>query len=81
MRVLLDACEPERFARFVTGHDVTTVRAFFGTTDLDGGPVLDWLTTHVDASGTVDKNLRVQQKLRGRPFRSVLLRTHSNAPA
>lgn len=79
MRVLLDACVPERFARFVAGHEVTTVRAFFGTTDLDDGPVLDRLTTHVDAFVTVDKNLRFQQNLRGRPFRIVLLRTHSNA--
>jgi predicted nuclease of predicted toxin-antitoxin system len=79
MRVLLDACVPERFARFVTGHEVMTVRAFFGTTDLDDGPVLDRLTTHFDAFITVDKNLRFQQNLRGRPFRIVLLRTHSNA--
>ena len=79
MRVLLDACVPERFARFVTGHNVMTVRAFVGTTDLDDGPVLDRLTTHFDAVVTVDKNLRFQQNLRGRSFRIVLLRTHSNA--
>jgi predicted nuclease of predicted toxin-antitoxin system len=79
VRILLDACIPERFARFVTGHDVTTVRAFFGTTDLDDGPVLDRLTAHFDAFVTVDKNLRFQQNLRGRPFRIVLLRAHSNA--
>ncbi len=79
MRVLLDACIPERFARFVPGHDVTTRRAFFGTTDVDDGPVLDRITDMFDAFVTVDKHLRVQQNLRGRPFRIVLLRTHSNA--
>jgi len=79
MRVLLDACVPERFARYVPGHTVTTVRAFFGTTDIDDGPVLDRLTAHFDAFVTVDKNLRFQQNLRGRAFRIVLLRTHSNA--
>lgn len=81
MRVLLDACVPERFAQFLPEHEVTTVRAFFGTTDLDDGPVLDGLTSHFDAFITVDKNLRFQQNLRGRPFRIVLLRAHSNAVA
>ncbi len=32
-----------------------------------------------DAFITVDKSLRYQQNLRGRPFRIVLIRTHSNA--
>ena len=77
--MLLDACVPERFARFVPGHEVTTVRAFFGTTDVDDGPVLDRITAMFEAFVTVDKNLRFQQNLRGRPFRIVLLRTHSNA--
>ena len=79
MRVLLDACVPERFARCIAGHEVTTVKAHFGTTDLDDGPVLDQLTDRFDALVTVDKNLRFQQNLRGRPFRIVLLRAHSNA--
>ena len=79
MRVLLDACVSERFARFIPEHEVTTVKAYFGTTDLDDGPVLDQLTDHFDAFVTVDKNLRFQQNLRGRPFRIVLLRSHSNA--
>ena len=65
MRVLLDACVPERFARFIAGHEVTTAKAHFGTTDLDDGPVLDQLTDHFDAFVTVDKNLRFQQNLRG----------------
>ena len=79
MRVLLDACVPERFARFIPGHEVTTVRAHFGTTDLDDGPVLDRMTDQFDAFVTVDRNLRFQQNLRGRPYRIVLLRSHSNA--
>ena len=55
MRVLLDACVPERFARFVPGHEVTMVRAFFGTTDVDDGPVLDRITAKFEAFVTVDK--------------------------
>lgn len=79
MRVLLDACVPERLASFIPGHDVTTVRAFFGTTDIDDGPVLDRIANQFDAFVTVDKNLRFQQNLRDWPFRIVLLRAHSNA--
>ena len=79
MRILLDACVPERLAQFISGHDVTTVRAHFGTTDIDDGPVLDRVTDSFDAFITVDKNLRFQQNLRGRPIRIVLLRAHSNA--
>lgn len=75
----IDACVPERFASFVAGHDVTTVRAFFRTTDVADGPVLDRITGQFDAFATVDKNLRFEQNLRGRPFRIGLLRTHSNA--
>jgi len=79
MRVLLDACVPKRFAQFIPGHEVTTVRAHFGTTDLDDGPVLDRMTDDFDAFVTVDRNLRFQQNLRGRPYRVVLSRSHSNA--
>ena len=66
--MLLDACVPERFARFIPGHDVTTVRAFFGTTDVDDGALLDGLTATFEAFITADKHLRFQQNLRGRPF-------------
>lgn len=79
MRVVLDACVPERLARYVAGHEVTTVRAALGTTNLDDGPLLDALATLCDAFVTVDRNLLYQQNLRARPFRIVLLRTHSNA--
>lgn len=79
MRVILDACVPERLARYISGHEVTTVRAALGTTNLDDGPLLDAVAPLCDAFITVDKNLRYQQNLRARPFRIVLLRTHSNA--
>ena len=79
MRVLLDACVPERLARFIPDHAVSTVRGVFGTTDFDDGPILDRIAGRFDAFVTVDKYLRYQQNLRGRPFRIVLLRAHSNA--
>jgi len=79
VRIVLDACVPERFATFISGHEVTALRAFLGTTDVDDGPMLDRIVGHFDALVTVDKNLRYQQNLHNRPFRIVLLRAHSNA--
>ena len=79
MRILLDACVPERLAPFIEGHDVVPVRLAFGTTDVDDGPVVDRAVAEFAAFVTVDKNLRYQQNLRGRPVRIVLLRAHSNA--
>ena len=79
MRVLLDACVPERLAGYLVGHAVSTVRSTFGTADVDDGPLLDALAGRFDAFVTVDKNLRFQQRLRSRPFRIILLRAHSNA--
>ena len=79
MRVVLDACVPERFAGYIPGHAVTTVRGALGRTDFDDGPLLDAIAPLCEAFVTVDKNLRYQQNLRARPFRIVLLRAHSNA--
>jgi hypothetical protein len=38
VRILLDACIPERLARFIEGHDVVPALLAFGTTDVDDGP-------------------------------------------
>jgi predicted nuclease of predicted toxin-antitoxin system len=79
VRVILDACVPERLAGYISGHEVSTVRATLGRTDVDDGPLLDALASSCDAFVTVDRSLRYQQNLRARPFRIVLLRAHSNA--
>ena len=79
MRIVLDACVPVALAAFLPGHEVATVGQLLGTTDIDDGPLLDRLAVHCDAFVTVDKNLRFQQNLRGRPFPIILLRAHSNS--
>jgi predicted nuclease of predicted toxin-antitoxin system len=79
MRIVLDACVPERLARYIPGHEVTTVRAALGTTDFDDGALLEAIAPLCDAFVTVDKSLRYQQNLRARPYRIMLLRAHSNA--
>jgi predicted nuclease of predicted toxin-antitoxin system len=79
MRIVLDACVPAGFARFLSGHDVATVRQLFGTSDIDDGPLLDQLAGRCDVFITVDKRLPFQQSLRGRSFPVILLRAHSNS--
>lgn len=79
MRILLDACVPERLGRFLTGHEVVPVRVAFGTTDINDGELVERATRHFDALITVDKSLRYQQNLQRQALRVVLLRAHSNA--
>lgn len=79
MRIVLDACVPAGFARFLPAHEVATVRQIFGTSDIDDGPLLDQLAGRCDVFITVDKRLPFQQVLRGRPFPVILLRAHSNS--
>lgn len=79
MRIVLDACVPAGLARYLVGHDVTTVSRLLGASNVDDGPLLDRLAGQCDAFVTVDKNLPFQQNLRGRPFRVILLRAHSNS--
>ena len=69
----------ERLASYIPEHTVTTVRGAPGRTDLDDGPLLDAITSLCEAFVTVDRSLRFQQNLRGRPVRIMLLRAHSNA--
>lgn len=79
MRIVLDACVPAGFARYLPNHDVTTVSRLFGTSNIDDGPLLDRLAGACDVFVTVDKNLPFQQILRGRSFAVILLRAHSNS--
>lgn len=79
MRIILDACVPAGLARFLPAHEVTTVSQLFGRSDVDDGPLLDGLAGRCDAFVTVDKNIRFQQNLRGRPFPVILLRAHSSS--
>ena len=79
MRVLLDACVPERLAPLIVGHQVTTVRQAFGTTSLDDAELLRLMQSWFDVLVTVDKGMKYQQNLQGFAGTIVLLRAHSNA--
>jgi hypothetical protein len=60
--------------------DIVRVGAL-GLAHLDDGPLLDQLEGACAVFVTVDRRLPQQQRLAGRPFGTVLLRAHSNAPA
>ena len=77
MRVLFDGCVPRGLRKDVSGYEVRTAPQM-GWGDLDNGDLLDAMTGHFDALVTVDKGLRHQQHIKGRPFGVVVLRAPSN---
>ena len=77
MRVLLDNCIPERFARHIAPHDVRHALAL-GWGKLKDGPLLDVAEGKFDAIITVDTSLQYQQRIVGRPFAIIVLRPVRN---
>jgi predicted nuclease of predicted toxin-antitoxin system len=77
MRILLDACVPNRLRHAITGHDVSTARQQ-GWSALPDGELLDRMEGRFDVLVTVDRNLPFQQRLQDRPFAVVILRARSN---
>lgn len=77
MRVLLDGCVPQGLRKSLSGHEVRTAPQM-GWGDLDNGDLLDAMAGLFDALVTVDKGLRHQQHVKGRPLGVVVLRSRSN---
>ena len=77
MRILLDACVPRKLKHDLVGHSVWTARER-GWNRLQDGPLLDVIAGEIDALVTMDKGLRFQQRLQGRPFAVILLRAKTN---
>lgn len=77
MRVLLDNCVPKRLAGHLKGHLVQTAVAA-GLADLKDGPLLEQIAGRFDVLITVDKSLRHQQRMEGRPFGLIVLRARTN---
>jgi hypothetical protein len=67
MRVLLDEMDSRKLARELVGHEVSTVprESWAG---LPNGALLDAIDSLFDVLITMDKGLRHQQRLKGRPF-------------
>jgi predicted nuclease of predicted toxin-antitoxin system len=77
VRVLLDENLPVEFATLLQGHEVQTVSGLRWQ-GLKNGELLERAVGRFDAFVTMDRNIKQQQVLAGRPFGVLLLRAHSN---
>lgn len=78
MRILLDEMMSRKLARELAGHDVSTVQRE-GWTGLTNGALLDLIALRFDVFMTMDKGMRHQQHLAGRPFGIIEIHAGSNA--
>ena len=78
MRVLLDEMVSSKLARELADYDVSTVQRE-GWAGLTNGALLAALAAHCDVFITMDKGMRYQQHLEGRPFGIIEVRAASNA--
>ena len=72
MRVILDESVPIQTARFLVGHDVTTVQRE-GWAGIENGDLLNLVDGRFDVMVLADKNLRYQQNLASRQIALVEL--------
>jgi len=73
MRILVDNCVPRKFARLITGHEVTLARQA-GWHELGNGDLIAAAELNgYEAVVTIDKNLQYQQNLTGRKISIVVL--------
>jgi hypothetical protein len=77
MKVILDECLPKRFAKYISGHDVTTV-PLAGLAGYSNGKLLAAIEGRFDVFITIDGNLQWQQHLEGRAIIVVVVRAPSN---
>jgi hypothetical protein len=68
---------PWRLAESIHGHEVASVIAL-GWAELTNGRLLDAMAGQFDGLVTVDKGIRLQQRLDDRPVALVILRAPSN---
>ncbi len=78
MRILLDEMMSSKLARALSGHEVSTVQRE-GWAGLTNGLLLDAIDSRFDVFMTMDKGMRYQQHLMGRPFGVIEIRARSNA--
>ena len=71
-RVLLDNCVPRRLAKTLHGHAVVHAQDI-GWERLSDGDLMEAAVGLFEVIVTVDKNLRHQQVLIGRPFALIVL--------
>jgi hypothetical protein len=67
VKVLLDACVPQRLARGLIGFEVETAQRV-GIDQIPDGMLLAAIDGHYDVLITRDQNLSFQQRIAGRRF-------------
>jgi predicted nuclease of predicted toxin-antitoxin system len=73
MRILIDNCVPRKFARLISGHEVTHARQL-GWHELENGDLIAAAElADFQAMVTTDKNLQYQQNMAGRKISIVVL--------
>lgn len=77
MRILLDNCVTADLVQHIRGHDVVTA-VEMGWDALDDGPLLDAMAGRFAVLLTVDKSMRFQQLIAGRPVALIVMRARSN---
>jgi predicted nuclease of predicted toxin-antitoxin system len=78
MRILLDEMMSSKLGRELAGHDVSTVQ-HEGWAGLTNGALLDAIASRFGVFITMDKGMRYQQHLVGRPFGIIEVRAASNS--
>nr|VFJ74082.1 MAG: hypothetical protein BECKFW1821C_GA0114237_105720 [Candidatus Kentron sp. FW] len=71
-KVLLDECVPRKLARYITGHEVSTVQRA-GWVSFENGDLLRRAETHFDVLITIDRNFMYQQNLPGFEMAVIVL--------
>ena len=74
MKVILDENVPIQTARFLSGHDVTTVQRE-GWAGIGNGDLLNLIDGKFDVMLLADKNLRYQQNLAARQLAILVVQT------
>ena len=79
VRILLDNFIPARLRFDIVGHEVQSA-VFADLAHLDDGDLLDAIEGRFDVLVTIDRNMRLQPRIAGRPFSVAILRAPSNRP-
>ena len=77
MRVLLDACIPQRLRHHLSGVDVQSAK-FAGLDSLLDWELLDAAAYHFDVLITCDRSIRWQNNMAGRPIAVLVLVAPTN---
>jgi predicted nuclease of predicted toxin-antitoxin system len=80
VRILLDECIDQRFARDLEDHDVSHVRAL-GWASLGDGALLRRASQEFEVFLTVDRGIAFQQNLSGVSVAIIVLRVKRNTRA